>query len=131
MHIFRGQGSAKQLRRNFGVLPARLHLALDPNLVYFFVSPVREQADTVATGHDRQEMVFQFLQGEIPVNHLFHLKGRLQVQRQLRDDSQGTQSHYCPVKFFAIFPRQSHHLSRRIHHLHSRNPRGQVPVPDA
>src|SRR3984885_1654879 len=102
MEFFRGKLGAEELRLPI-VLHTRREAALDPDLCRAMILPVREETDTVAAAEDLIEMMLEMIEGEIPVNRLGNLVGRLQIEGNSRDHARGTETHNGGEELIPIF----------------------------
>ena len=60
----------------------------DPDLVDVVVLPVGEEAHAVTAAHDCFKVVLELVHGKVLVDDLGHIEARLDVERDLGDDSQ-------------------------------------------
>src|SRR5579875_1553683 len=81
-----------------GINPIRvIHPALDPDLL-IGLAPASEDADAIAAGSDLVEMVIKRLPTEVFKHPLLHFVGRLHVQSDARDCTEGTQSNHEAIE---------------------------------
>ncbi len=123
-----GQCGAEKLVRPLIFIAGR-EFSLDPHLRGAVILPVGEQAHAVAGAEDFVEMIAQPFEGEIAVDRLRDLVGRLQVERNARDNSERAQTDNGAEKAVAVFfARQMHDFSISRDDLEARDGRGQVAV---
>ena len=71
---------------------ALVYTAFDPNLGRAMILPVGENADAVAAREDIVQVMFKLREREVFIHHLSHLKGRLHIERDLGDNTEGSKS---------------------------------------
>ncbi len=113
---------------NWGATP-RLNPPFHPHLADAVILPVGEQTDAVAAGKDFLQVVLQLIHGQVLVDHLSHLKGRLHVERDLGDYADRPQVHHCPLESIAIpLPGENQHLTVGRDHFQPGYGRGQISI---
>src|SRR5438132_3391388 len=75
--------------------------ALDPDLGGAMILPIGKETDTVTTGKNIVEVMFELREREILIDHLGHLEGRLHLEGDLCDHTKGSKSDHGAWKFVA------------------------------
>src|ERR1700756_4306664 len=75
--------------------------AFDPDLGGAMILPIGKETDTVTTGKNIVEVMFELREREIFIDHLGHLEGRLRLEGDLCDHTKGSKSDHGAWKFVA------------------------------
>src|ERR1700751_5942297 len=78
-------------------------MAFDPDLSGTMILPIGKETDTVTTGKNIVEVIFELREREILIDHLGHLEGRLHVEGDPCDHTKGSKSDHDAWKFVAQF----------------------------
>src|SRR5260221_7299564 len=92
--IFCGARGAEKILRLLDGGLGRVNSVLEPDFVDALVLPVGEKTDAVGSGENLVEVVFERVEGEVFVDGLGDLIGRLNDERNVCDDTEGAETDY-------------------------------------